>query len=224
MLLSYADAMVLSIFQLLRNINPGMQIITELILPQNMAYLAPMAPLSCVSKRQQVLLSPAFISGSVFMTQMIDDLMLASYCNNATDRILLQLLHRWHLSSGEGLHAQLMQLKLQLERHSVPGGEQQRQQVTHVQQEQQQKVQQQQQQHGVEDVENGVPDQSKGGTAAAAEQQPRRGVRFAEDVGLSGQHSGVAAGRTSPGPPTILQVRQAYKPCTCSRLNCKQPL
>jgi hypothetical protein len=39
-----ADAMVLSIFQLLRSLNPSMQVMTELILPQSMGYLMPVAP------------------------------------------------------------------------------------------------------------------------------------------------------------------------------------
>ena len=35
---------------------------------------------------------------AVFHARLLDDLMIASYCNNASDRIILQLLHRWHMS------------------------------------------------------------------------------------------------------------------------------
>jgi hypothetical protein len=111
--------MVLSIFQLLRSLNPKMQVMTELILPQNMGYLMPVAPLRSVPSRRQPLLSPAFISGAVFVPQLIDDLMLSSYCNDAADRIILQLLHRWHLNSSgsDGLQVQLAQLQQQLQQH-----------------------------------------------------------------------------------------------------------
>jgi hypothetical protein len=110
--------MVLSIFQLLRSLNPAMQVMTELILPQNMGYLMPVAPLRSVPSRRQPLLSPAYISGAVFVPQLIDDLMLSSYCNDAADRIILQLLHRWHMSSssGDGIQAHLAQLQQQLVR------------------------------------------------------------------------------------------------------------
>jgi hypothetical protein len=34
---------------------------------------------------------------AVFHARLLDDLVVASYCNNASDRIILQLLHRWHM-------------------------------------------------------------------------------------------------------------------------------
>jgi hypothetical protein len=34
---------------------------------------------------------------AVFQARQLDDLMTASYCNGASDRIVLQLLHRWHM-------------------------------------------------------------------------------------------------------------------------------
>lgn len=64
-----ADAMVIHMYQLLRSLNPHMVLVAELMLPQNMAYLAPMVPLRSVPRQQQVMLSPAFISGSVFMSR-----------------------------------------------------------------------------------------------------------------------------------------------------------
>jgi hypothetical protein len=34
---------------------------------------------------------------AVFHARMLDDLMIASYYNHGSDRIILQLLHRWHM-------------------------------------------------------------------------------------------------------------------------------
>lgn len=61
--------MIIHMYQLLHSLNPNMQLVAELMLPQNMAYLAPTTPLRGVQQRQQVMLSPAFVSGSVFMSR-----------------------------------------------------------------------------------------------------------------------------------------------------------
>lgn len=39
----------------------------------------------------------AVLPCAVFHARMLDDLMIASYCNNGSDRIVLQLLQRWHM-------------------------------------------------------------------------------------------------------------------------------
>lgn len=58
------DAMVLNRYQLLKILNPDIHLVTEMMLPQNMAYLAPMSPVRGVHQRFLHLLSPAYISGS----------------------------------------------------------------------------------------------------------------------------------------------------------------
>jgi hypothetical protein len=86
--------MVLNLYQLLKSLNPDMQLITELIMPQSLAYLAPTVCLRGLQKEQQMLLAPSYMSGSVFMASLLDRLMLSSYSDNASDRIVLQLLQR----------------------------------------------------------------------------------------------------------------------------------
>lgn len=67
--LSFPDAMVIHMYQLLRSLNPHMQPVLELMLPQNLAYLAPTVPLKGVPRQQQLMLSPASLAGSVFMSR-----------------------------------------------------------------------------------------------------------------------------------------------------------
>jgi hypothetical protein len=215
--------MVLSIFQLLRSLNPSMQVMTELILPQNMGYLMPVAPLRSVPSRRQPLLSPAYISGAVFVAQLIDDLMLSSYCNDAADRIILQLLHRWHMSSssGEGLQVHLAQLQQQLVKGQGSGnapGVATNSRVQQGMQQQKSVVEAAAAAAGVAagppdtDIEMGLlPDQCSSGGAAEAQQQQQSAVKFAPSLGGSQMScAAVAAGASkAAGVPTILQVRRA---------------
>eukprot|EP00775_Hariotina_reticulata_P006540 gene6540-6766_t len=94
------DAMVLNIYQLLKSLNPDMQMFTQLIMPQSLAYLSPTICLRGLQKEQHMLLAPSYMSGSVFMASLLDRLMLNSYSNNASDRIVLQLLQRWVLGTA----------------------------------------------------------------------------------------------------------------------------
>jgi hypothetical protein len=228
--------MVLSIFQLLRSLNPSMQVMTELILPQNMGYLMPVAPLRSVPQRRQPLLSPAYISGAVFVPQLIDDLMLSSYCNDAADRIIMQLLHRWHMSSssGEGLQVHLAQLQQQLVQRQGSGGvgvvpnSSSSSGVGRGAGRMQQEMQQQKSVVGAAaaaaaaagvaagppdtDLEMGLLlDQSSSGVAAdTRQQQQQSAVKFAPSLGGGQMSCGAAAGAAqAAGVPTILQVRDS---------------
>jgi hypothetical protein len=56
--------MVVNRYQLLKSINPDIEMVTEMMLTQNMAYLAPTVPVHGVQHKYMHLLSPAYISGS----------------------------------------------------------------------------------------------------------------------------------------------------------------
>jgi hypothetical protein len=57
------DAVVVNRYQLLRSINPSIELVVEMMLPQNVAYLSPTTPVPGVHHKYLHLLSPAYISG-----------------------------------------------------------------------------------------------------------------------------------------------------------------
>lgn len=58
------DAVVVNRYQLLKSINPSIELVVEMMLPQNVAYLAATTPVPGVDHKYLHLLSPAYISGS----------------------------------------------------------------------------------------------------------------------------------------------------------------
>jgi hypothetical protein len=75
----------------------------------------------------------------VFHARLLDDLMVASYCNGASDRLVLQLLHRWHMGWAG---AQAFSTLAKEQQEILPGQQPMQQQ----QQEPQKQLWQQQQQ------------------------------------------------------------------------------
>lgn len=61
---SNADALVIHMYQLLRSLNPAIELVTEMMLPRDMAYLAPSTPVRGVDHAIQYLLAPAYMSGA----------------------------------------------------------------------------------------------------------------------------------------------------------------
>lgn len=59
-----ADAVVVNRYQLLKGINPSIDLVTEMMLPQSVSFLSPTTPVRGVDHRYLHLLSPAYISGS----------------------------------------------------------------------------------------------------------------------------------------------------------------
>lgn len=55
--------MVVNRYQLLRSINPAMELVAEMMLPANVSYLSPTTPMPGVNHKYLHLLSPAYISG-----------------------------------------------------------------------------------------------------------------------------------------------------------------
>lgn len=56
--------MVVNRYQLLKSINPDIEMVAEMMLTQNMSYLAPTVPVHGVQHKHMHLLSPAYISGA----------------------------------------------------------------------------------------------------------------------------------------------------------------
>lgn len=61
---SAADAHVINVYQLLKSLNPGMEVSAEVMLPQNMSFMAPTPPACDTLSSRPHLLSPAYMSGS----------------------------------------------------------------------------------------------------------------------------------------------------------------
>jgi hypothetical protein len=59
-----ADAHVINIYQLLKSLNPDMEVLTEVMLSSDMAYLTPSPPMCDALSSHPHLLSPAYMSGS----------------------------------------------------------------------------------------------------------------------------------------------------------------
>jgi len=56
--------MVVHAYQLLKSLNPNMQLLAEVMLPQDMVYLDAVAPTLGVPSKHVHLMSSAYISGS----------------------------------------------------------------------------------------------------------------------------------------------------------------
>jgi hypothetical protein len=61
---AFADSQVISAFQLLKSLNPQMQVLTEVMLPHSMAFLTPTPPRADALDSRPHLLAPAYICGS----------------------------------------------------------------------------------------------------------------------------------------------------------------
>jgi hypothetical protein len=59
-----ADSQVVSAFQLLKGLNPQMDVLTEVLLPQSIALLTPTPPRADALASRPHLLAPAYICGS----------------------------------------------------------------------------------------------------------------------------------------------------------------
>jgi len=59
-----ADALVINRYQLLKSLNPHIELVAEIMLPHNMVYLAPMTPVRGINNKYLHLLAPAYVSGS----------------------------------------------------------------------------------------------------------------------------------------------------------------
>lgn len=59
-----ADASVINRYQLLKSLNPNIELVVEMMLPSSMTYLAPRTPVRGVDHRYLHLLAPAYIAGS----------------------------------------------------------------------------------------------------------------------------------------------------------------
>jgi hypothetical protein len=59
-----ADAVVVNRYQLLKGLNPSIDLVTEMMMPQSVSFLASTTPVRGVDHRYLHLLSPAYISGS----------------------------------------------------------------------------------------------------------------------------------------------------------------
>lgn len=55
---------MLNTYQLLRSLNPDIELLAELMLPSNMAYLSATPPVPGVDHKYLHLMSPAYVSGS----------------------------------------------------------------------------------------------------------------------------------------------------------------
>jgi hypothetical protein len=51
--------MVIHTYQLLKSLNPVMELVSEMMLPRNMAFLAPTRPMQGIDPRYAYLLAPA---------------------------------------------------------------------------------------------------------------------------------------------------------------------
>ena len=72
----YTDAATMELYHMVCGLNPRVRLATELVHPNNVAYLAPLVPLQGLGLKQQVMLSPAYMSGQVFTADFVDYLML----------------------------------------------------------------------------------------------------------------------------------------------------
>jgi hypothetical protein len=59
-----ADAHVINVYQLLKSLNPDMEVLTEVMLASDMAFMTPSPPMCDALSSHPHLLSPAFVSGS----------------------------------------------------------------------------------------------------------------------------------------------------------------
>lgn len=58
------DALVINRYQLLKSLNPNIELVAEIMLPHNMVYLSPMTPVRGINSKYLHLLAPAYVSGS----------------------------------------------------------------------------------------------------------------------------------------------------------------
>jgi hypothetical protein len=70
------DASTMELYHMVCGLNPRVRLATEMVHPSNVAYLAPLVPLQGLGLKQQVMLSPAYMSGQVFTSDFVDYLML----------------------------------------------------------------------------------------------------------------------------------------------------
>jgi hypothetical protein len=99
---SLRDADVIFAHQKLRTLNPSVDVLTELMVPGNMAFLGATQPLHGVGAAAPLLL-PAYASGQVFLASFLDSLVVQSFYNRGSNRILSKLLLGWQGSSEGGV-------------------------------------------------------------------------------------------------------------------------
>lgn len=63
-----SDAHVINIYQLLKGLNPDMEVLTEVMLPHDMAFMTASPPMCDALSSHPHLLSPAYVSGSGELT------------------------------------------------------------------------------------------------------------------------------------------------------------
>lgn len=61
---THTDAVVINSYQLLKSINPSIELVTELMMPQSVSFLSATTPVRGVDYRYLHLVSPAYVSGS----------------------------------------------------------------------------------------------------------------------------------------------------------------
>ena len=91
-----ADANSIDLYHMINALKPNVHLVMELVHHANLPYLAPLVPLTAAGIRDQHVMAPAFISGEVFMANMVDYLMMQSYSNQGTETLILSLLQEWH--------------------------------------------------------------------------------------------------------------------------------
>lgn len=176
---------------------------------------------------------------AVFHARLLDDIMVASYCNNnATTRIVLDLLLSWHTSWADA-QGFTMQSALQDTSHPAPGQHSSIEPGKHPawpsQQRQQQQEDSQQSMRRLSDIEQGADqvDAAAGAGAPAQHAQQQQQLKPTWDsVAEQGAHAaaggaGASTGGGAAGEPqtvsTILQVCISSGFCNCMQQSCGLP-